>query len=126
MRGATLTFQTCRNFHAALGSSRAVYSARIPARSPPSACLSFRISERASSEGNLSCWKKLYLGCALVAGMAIGSSAQTVNTIHNFNGSDGSNPANLTLVQGRDAALYGATDRKSTRLNSSHLGISYA
>ena len=41
--------------------------------------------------------------------MAIGSSAQTVNTIHNFNGSDGSNPANLTLVQGRDAALYGAT-----------------
>jgi uncharacterized repeat protein (TIGR03803 family) len=37
------------------------------------------------------------------------SDAQTVRTLHNFNGVDGANPANLILAQGRDGGLYGAT-----------------
>jgi uncharacterized repeat protein (TIGR03803 family) len=36
-------------------------------------------------------------------------AAQTVRTLYNFNGTDGSNPSNLTLAQGRDGTLYGAT-----------------
>jgi uncharacterized repeat protein (TIGR03803 family) len=47
------------------------------------------------------------LGCALFAAMAIGSSAQTVNTIHSFNGSDGSYPEYVVLTQGGDGLLYG-------------------
>src|SRR5262245_64287716 len=38
------------------------------------------------------------------------------------------NPAELARIASEhgDRAMVGATDRKSTRLNSSHLGISYA
>ena len=55
----------------------------------------------------MSCLKKVCLGCALFAAMAIGSSAQTVNTLHNFNGSDGSYPQYVVLTQGVDGLLYG-------------------
>jgi len=64
--------QTCKNFHPALRSSRAVYSLRTPARSPRwPALVSESASECASSEENMSYLKMVCLGCALFAAMAI-------------------------------------------------------
>src|ERR1039458_7199170 len=71
--------------------------------------------------------------------------AQTYTLLLSFDDTHGAFPTS-SLVQGVDGSLYGATvqggtnsggtvfrvtpsgnlDRKSTRLNSSHLGISYA
>jgi uncharacterized repeat protein (TIGR03803 family) len=51
----------------------------------------------------------VFLLSVVLLSLASVGGAQTVRTLYNFNGTDGSNPANLTLVQGRDGALYGAT-----------------
>jgi hypothetical protein len=58
----------------------------------------------------MSCWKKVCLGCALFAAMAIASSAQAVKRIVNFNGSNGAYPGYVTLVQGTDGNFYGTTE----------------
>lgn len=57
-----------------------------------------------------SCWKKICLVCALLAMTVIVSSAQTFKTVANFNGTDGSYPGYLSLVQGTDGNLYGTTE----------------
>src|ERR1700730_2879145 len=64
--------------------------------------------ECASSEGNLSYWKKVCMGCALFAAMAISSSAQTVTTLYSFP-KKGGLTQDLALTQGRDGQLYGTT-----------------
>jgi uncharacterized repeat protein (TIGR03803 family) len=43
----------------------------------------------------------------VINGMA--ASGQTINTVHNFKGSDGQNPISVLLTQGRDGRLYGTT-----------------
>ena len=49
----------------------------------------------------------LCLSAAVVA--ASPAQSQTVTTIHSFKGTDGANPGNVTLTQGRDGKLYGTT-----------------
>jgi uncharacterized repeat protein (TIGR03803 family) len=59
----------------------------------------------------MSCWKKVWLGCALVAAMAITSSARAQTyletVVHNFARPDGIDPS--SLVAGKNGNLYGTT-----------------
>jgi uncharacterized repeat protein (TIGR03803 family) len=54
----------------------------------------------------MSYWKKVFLGCALFAAMAISSSAQTFTTLATLTSAQGSAPFSA-LTQGRDGSLYG-------------------
>ena len=46
---------------------------------------------------------------AMLSGVVASSPAQTVGTIHTFNGSNGETPGVVVLTQGRDGWLYGTT-----------------
>src|SRR6516225_6537539 len=67
----------------------------------------FRITKRGGTmhlkKGNL-----LAIVAAIIASGCINVSAQTLTTLHSFNGADGSSPEG-TLVQGSDGNLYGTT-----------------
>ncbi|HUI53282.1 MAG TPA: hypothetical protein VLX60_15970 [Terriglobales bacterium] len=45
----------------------------------------------------------------LLAATAIASPAQTFKTLVNFDGSNGSTPFSMSLIQGVDGSLYGTT-----------------
>ena len=57
----------------------------------------------------LSLWKAISFLCVFCALEAIGSPAQTFKTLVSFNGTDGENPGNGSLVQGLDGNFYGTT-----------------
>lgn len=57
----------------------------------------------------MSYWKKVCLGCALFAGMAVPSSAQ-FKTLVNFDAANGAYPGHGSLVQGTDGNLYGTAE----------------
>ena len=54
-------------------------------------------------------WKAISFLCVFCALEAIGSPAQTFKTLVSFNGTDGENPGNGSLVQGLDGNFYGTT-----------------
>src|SRR5579862_9483381 len=68
-------------------------------------------NECARSEGNMSYWKIVCLGCALFAAMAISSVAQTFTQLASF--TDGSSVFS-SLIQGRDGGLYGISNNGGT------------
>jgi len=53
--------------------------------------------------------KKFLALCVLWAATSLVAGAQTLTTLHSFNGPDGANPFYVTLVQGRDGNLFGTT-----------------
>jgi uncharacterized repeat protein (TIGR03803 family) len=57
----------------------------------------------------LSLWKTILLLGVLCAAEAIGSPAQTFTSLFSFNGSNGSAPLYMALVQGTDGNFYGTT-----------------
>jgi uncharacterized repeat protein (TIGR03803 family) len=57
----------------------------------------------------LSAWKMAGAALLLCAATVIAASAQTFETLVNFDGSDGSNPFYMSLVQGADGSFYGTT-----------------
>jgi uncharacterized repeat protein (TIGR03803 family) len=57
----------------------------------------------------LSCWKRISFVILLGAATVVASSAQTFTTLLNFNGTNGSSPAYVSLVQGTDGNFYGTT-----------------
>src|ERR1035438_5683717 len=64
----------------------------------------------------------------LVPSIAIGSVAEMI-TVGGWLGGGGGEGGRTVMLTGREtvtALLLSVADRKSTRLNSSHLGISYA
>ena len=54
-------------------------------------------------------WKTVCTAIALSAAMGIGSPAQTFTTLVSFDGSNGSSPSFVSLIQGTDGNLYGTT-----------------
>src|SRR5580704_4602588 len=58
---------------------------------------------------NLSWWKDACSVFVLCAAMAIGAHAQTFTTLVNFDGTNGSAPEYMSLIQGIDGNLYGTT-----------------
>ena len=54
-------------------------------------------------------WQKPFVVLLLCAGAVIASPAQVFKTLVSFDGSNGSFPSNVSLVQGFDGKLYGTT-----------------
>jgi uncharacterized repeat protein (TIGR03803 family) len=61
----------------------------------------------------LSLWRTISLLCVFCAVEAITSRAQTLKTLVNFDGTNGSNPA-ASLIQGTDGNFYGTASRGGT------------
>ena len=57
----------------------------------------------------LDCWKKACAGFLLCAATAMTASAQTVTTLFNFDGLDGSGQLYGSLIQGSDGNFYGTS-----------------
>jgi uncharacterized repeat protein (TIGR03803 family) len=58
----------------------------------------------------LSSWKTIFLLCLFGAATAIVSAAQiTFKTLVSFNKTDGEDPYDRSLVEGRDGRFYGST-----------------
>jgi len=65
------------------------------------------MTRRRSSRGHS---VRMIVATFIMLGMAIAAPAQTFKIILNFNGTDGANPDNMTLVRGNDGNLYGTAD----------------
>jgi uncharacterized repeat protein (TIGR03803 family) len=72
----------------------------------------------------LSAWKKASAVILLCAATAIAAHGQIFNTLVSFNGSDGGNPAFVSLVQGNDGGLYGTTYQGGTSASGTVFKIS--
>jgi uncharacterized repeat protein (TIGR03803 family) len=68
-----------------------------------------RFQMRADSMSKLNWWKTIFCLCVFCVVAAIGSPAQTLTTLHSFNGTDGNGDTDMVLVRATDGNLYGTT-----------------
>jgi len=65
----------------------------------------------------LSAWKMAGAVLVLCAATVIAAEAQTFSTLAEFDGTDGSRPEFMSLVQGRDGHFYGMTSSSAFRIS---------